>query len=66
MAACLLAWPAVAADRPAAAPDPEFLEFLAEMSDEEMEFVEYMESRTGERELKRAEEKKASKEGDDE
>ena len=66
MAACLLAWPAVAADRPVAAPDPEFLEFLAEMSEEEMEFVEYMESRTGERELKRAEEKKASEEGDDE
>lgn len=66
MAACLLAWPAAAADRPAAAPDPEFLEFLAEMSEEEAEFIEFMESRNGERELKRAERVKVSKEDDDE
>ncbi|MEX1994718.1 MAG: hypothetical protein WD929_08650 [Steroidobacteraceae bacterium] len=66
MVVCLLAWPAAAADRTAAPLDPEFLEFLAEMAEEEAEFVDYMESRNGERELKRAEEKKASKEDDDE
>ncbi len=65
VAACLLGWPAAAADAPVERPDPEFLEFLAEIGDEEEEFVRYMESKKGERELKRAE-KEASKEDDDE
>lgn len=65
MAVCFLAWPAVAADAPVAPLDPEFLEFLGEMTDEDAEFVAYMESGKGDRDLKRAEQE-ASKEDDDE
>lgn len=67
LTACLLAWPAAAADKPVEPPDPEFLEFLAETAalEEDEQFVEYMESRRGERELQRAEERTA-KEDDDE
>ena len=65
MAVCLLAWPAMAADKPAVPPDPEFLEFLAEFTDDDQDFISYIESGTGERELERAE-KEAAKDGDDE
>ncbi|HEY5559985.1 MAG TPA: hypothetical protein VIK49_09710 [Steroidobacteraceae bacterium] len=65
MAVCLLAWPAAAADKPAEPPDPEFLEYLAEFTDDDQDFSSYIESSRGERELKRAE-KEAAKEDDDE
>ncbi len=65
IAACLLAWPAAAADPPPEQPDAEFLEFLAETAGEDEEFILFMESRQADRELKRAEEV-ASKEEDDE
>lgn len=65
VAICLLAWPAAAADKPAEPPDPEFLEFLGEFTDDDQNFISYIESGKGERELKRAE-KEAAKEGDDE
>jgi len=65
MAVCLLAWPAAAADQPVEPPDPEFLEFLAEFTDDDQDFISYIESSKGERELKRAE-KEAAKEDDDE
>ncbi len=65
MAACVLAWPAAGAPPPDDKPDAEFLEFLGEIADEDEEFIRYMESRKGERELKRAE-KEAAKEDDDE
>jgi hypothetical protein len=65
MALCLFAWPAAAADKPVEPPDPEFLEFLAEFSDDDQDFSAYVESSKGERELKRAE-KEAAKEGNDE
>jgi len=65
MAVCLVALPAAAAEAPQPPPDPEFLEFLAEIGGEDEDFVEYIESRKGERELKRAE-KEASKDDDDE
>ncbi len=65
IAACLLAWPAAAADPAPEQPDAEFLEFLAETAGEDEEFVLFMESGLGERELQRAEEV-ASKEDDDE
>lgn len=63
MAVCLVALPAAASEAPP--PDPEFLEFLAEIGGEDEDFVEYIESRKGEKELKRAE-KEASKDDDDE
>jgi hypothetical protein len=65
MAVCLLAWPAAAADQPAERPDPEFLEFLAEYSDDDQEFISYIESSKGERELKRAEKEAAKEDGDE-
>lgn len=68
MAIWLLAWPAAAADKPdkpAEPPDPEFLEFLAEFTDDDQDFISYIESSKGERELKRAE-KEAAKEHNDE
>lgn len=65
MAVCLLAWPALAADKPVERPDPEFLEFLAEFTDDDQDFISYIESGKGDRELKRAE-KEAAKEDDDE
>lgn len=68
MAVCLLAWPAVAADKPVEPPDPEFLEFLeflAEFTDDNQDFISYIESSKGERDLKRAE-NEAAKEDDDE
>ena len=64
MAVCLVALPAAASEAPPP-PDPEFLEFLAEIGGEDEDFVEYIESRKGEKELKRAE-KEASKDDDDE
>lgn len=64
IAAWLVAGPAAAAGTPPP-PDPEFLEFLAEMGTEDEEFVEYIESRKGDQELKRAE-KEAAKDDDDE
>jgi hypothetical protein len=65
MAVFLLAWPATAADKPIESPDPEFLEFLGEFTDDDQDFISYIESSKGERELKRAE-KEAAKENDDE
>ena len=65
IAFCVAAMPAAAAEAPAPPPDPEFLEFLAELPDEDAEFVAYLGSRDAERELKRAE-KAAAKEDDDE
>jgi hypothetical protein len=65
MAVCLLAWPAAAADQSTEPPDPEFLEFLAEFTDDDQDFISYIESSKGERELKRAE-KEAAKEDADE
>ncbi len=65
IAACCVAWPAVAAEPPVELPDPEFLEFLAEFDEDDEAFVEYIESRKGEKELKRAE-AKATKDDDDE
>ncbi|MGQ0430479.1 MAG: hypothetical protein ACT4UQ_11145 [Gammaproteobacteria bacterium] len=65
IAACVVAWPAAGAETPAAPPDPEFLEFLAEFDGEDEAFLDYIESRRGEKELKRAEEK-ATKDDDDE
>ena len=58
--ACLLALPAVADDAPPPPADPEFLEFLAETAGEDEDFVDYVESRRFERELKRAEEERAA------
>ncbi|MGQ0384715.1 MAG: hypothetical protein ACT4UP_08565 [Gammaproteobacteria bacterium] len=65
IAACVMAWPAAGAEAPVEAPDPEFLEFLAEFDEEDDAFVDYMESRKGEKELKRAE-AKATKDDDHE
>jgi len=59
------AMPAAAAEPAAPPPDPEFLEFLAELPDEDDGFVSYLESQDAERELQRAE-KAAAKEDDDE
>lgn len=64
IAACVVAWPA-AAEAPPEPPDPEFLEFLAEIGGEDEDFVEYIESRKGEKQLKRVEQE-ASKDDDDE
>jgi hypothetical protein len=65
IAMCLASLPALAAEPAAEPPDAEFLEFLAELPDEDTGFMAYLESRSGERELKRAE-KAAAKEDDDE
>lgn len=65
MAFLLLAWPAAAANKPAEPPDPEFLEFLGEFTDDDQDFISFIESSKGERELKRAE-KEAAKEDHDE
>lgn len=62
---CLASLPALAAEPAAETPDAEFLEFLAELPDEDTGFMAYLESQSGERELKRAE-KAAAKEDDDE
>lgn len=62
IAAWLLAWPATAAET-LPPPDPEFLEFLAELGAEDEEFVDYIESRKGERELKRAEQEASKDDG---
>lgn len=62
IAAWLLACPATAAETPPP-PDPEFLEFLAELGAEDEEFVDYIESRKGERELKRAEQEASKDDG---
>lgn len=64
LAACLLALPAVAEDVPPPA-DAEFLEFLAETGDEDEDFVEYVETRRFERELKRKEAERAAAKDDD-
>ncbi len=63
--ACLLALPAVAEEPKLPQPDAEFLEFLGETSDEDEEFVLFMESVEAERALNRAE-AKGSKEDADE
>ncbi|MEX2151450.1 MAG: hypothetical protein WD793_14655 [Steroidobacteraceae bacterium] len=65
IAMCLISLPAAAAEPAAEPADAEFLEFLAELPDEDTGFMAYLESRSGERELKRAE-KAAAKEDDDE
>jgi hypothetical protein len=65
IAAGLLALPATAAESPPADPDPEFLEFLAETAGEDEEFVEYVESRKFERELRKVEEQHATAKGED-
>lgn len=65
IAACLVALPGAASEAPSPPPDPEFLEFLAEIGGEDEDFVEYIESRKGGKELKRAEQA-ASKDHDDE
>ncbi len=59
------ALPAATADAPPESPDPEFLEFLAEVTEEDEAFIAFLESEGGERALKRAE-KAAAKEEDDE
>jgi len=65
MTMCLLAWPVAAADKQVEPPDPEFLEFLAEFTDDDQDFISYIESSKGESESKRAE-KEAAKEDADE
>ena len=66
IAMCIAALPAGAAEpAPEPALEAEFLEFLAELPDEDAAFVAYLESEGGERDLKRAE-KAAAKEDDDE
>jgi len=65
IAVCLVALPAAATEAPQPPPDPEFLEFLAEIGGEDDDFVDYIESRKGDKELRRAEQK-ASKDDDDE
>jgi hypothetical protein len=65
IAMCLISWPATAAEPGAEPPDAEFLEFLAELPDEDTGFMAYLEPRSGERELKQAE-RTAAKEDDDE
>ena len=66
LALCCAALPATAAEpKPEPPLEAEFLEFLAELPDEDPAFVAYLESQGGERELKRAE-KAAAKEVDDE
>lgn len=57
--------PAAAAEPKGPPPDPAFLEFLAELPEEDEEFVDYLSSTTGDKELKRAE-KAASKDVTDE
>jgi hypothetical protein len=58
-----VAWPAAAAETPPPPPDPEFLEFLAEMGAEDGEFADYIESRRGEKQLKRAEQEASKDDG---
>lgn len=65
MVACLAALPAAASEAPQPPPEPEFLEFLAQIGGEDEDFVEYIESRKGEKELRRAEQE-TSKDDDDE
>ena len=65
LAAGLLALPAAAAEPPPAEPDAEFLEFLAVTAQEDEEFVEYVESRRFEHELRKAEEQRAADKGED-
>ncbi len=69
LTACLVALPAAAQDvtetPPAPPADPEFLEFLAETAGEDEDFVEYVETRRFERELKRIEEERAAAKDDE-
>lgn len=62
---CVAALPAAAAEPTGPPPDPAFLEFLAELPEEDGEFVDYLASTSGEKELKRAE-KAAAKDVTDE
>jgi hypothetical protein len=55
IALCAAALPVAAAEPAGPPPDPAFLEFLAELPDEDEEFVDYLTSKDGEMELKRAE-----------
>lgn len=66
LTACLLAFPAAAEDvtEPAPPADAEFLEFLAETAGEEEDFVNYVETRRFERELKQVEKARAAAEDD--
>jgi len=69
LAAGLLALPAAAADPPTDPPpsDAEFLEFLAVTAGEDEAFVEYVESRNFDRELRHMERQQtAAKDDDDE
>ena len=65
IALCAAALPATATEPAGPPPDPAFLEFLAELPEEDEEFVDYLSSTNGEKELKRAE-KEASKDVTDE
>ena len=55
IALCAAALPATAAEPAGPPPDPAFLEFLAELPDEDAAFVDYLTSKDSEKELKRAE-----------
>lgn len=65
LAACLVTWPAAAAEPPPTPPDAEFLEFLAEFGAEDEEFAQYLESRNGEKELQRAEQEDSKNDSHD-
>lgn len=68
LTACVLALPAAAqdvTDPPPPAADAEFLEFLAETAGEDEDFVQYVETRRFERELKRIEKARAAAKEDD-
>jgi len=63
LAALLIAWPAAAVEPPP--PDAEFLEFLGETADEDLEFILFMESREAERALSRIEAEQTKEDDDD-
>lgn len=68
LTACVLAFPAAAqdvTDPPPPPADAEFLEFLAETAGEDEDFVQYVETRRFERELKRIEKERAAAKDDD-
>jgi len=65
IALCAAALPAAAAEPAGPPPDPAFLEFLADLPEGDEEFVDYLASTDGEKEMKRAE-KAAAKDVTDE
>lgn len=67
LTACLLALPAAAQDVTELPPpvDAEFLEFLAQTAGEDEDFVQYVETRRFERELKRIEKERAAAKDDE-